>query len=63
VALEVVEHTGKGFHVVQHRWKVEWTCAWWLNDRRHSRDDEVLTVNSEAMMQISMIRLLLQRLA
>jgi putative transposase len=32
--LEVVEHTGKGFQVVQHRWKVERTFAWLLNDRR-----------------------------
>jgi transposase len=63
VALEVVEHTGKGFQVVKHRWKVERTFAWLLNDRRHSRDYETLTVNSEAMIQISMIRLLLKRLA
>jgi len=61
--LEVVEHTGKGFQVVKHRWKVERTLAWILNDRRHSRDYEVLTASSEAMIQISMIRLLLKRLA
>jgi putative transposase len=61
--LEVVEHTGKGFQVVKHRWKVERTFAWLLNDRRHSRDYERLTVSSEAMIQISMIRLLLKRLA
>jgi putative transposase len=61
--LEVVEHTGKGFQVVKHRWKVERTFAWILNDRRHSRDYERLTVSSEAMVQISMIRLLLKRLA
>jgi transposase len=63
IALEVVEHTGKGFQVVKHRWKVERTFAWLLNDRRHSRDDEVLTASSEAMIQISAIRLLLKRLA
>jgi putative transposase len=63
VELEVVEHSGKGFHVVKHRWKVERTFAWLLNDRRHSRDDETLTAKSEAMMQMSMIRLLLKRLA
>jgi putative transposase len=63
IDLEVVEHTGKGLHVVKHRWKVARTFAWLLNDRRHSRDYEVLTANSEAMIQISMIRLLLKRLA
>jgi putative transposase len=62
-ALEVVEHTGKGCQVVKHRWKVERTLAWLLNDRRHSRDYETLTASSEAMLQISMIRLLLKRLA
>jgi putative transposase len=62
IALEVVEHSGKGFKVVKQRWKVERTLAWLLNDRRHSRDYEVLTANSEAMIQISMIRLLLKRL-
>jgi putative transposase len=61
--LAVVEHTGQGLQVVKPRWKVERTLVWLLNDRRHSRDDEVLTAQSEAMMQISMIRLLLKRLA
>jgi putative transposase len=62
IALEVVEYTGKGCQVVKQRWQVERTLAWLLNDRRHSRDDEVLTANSEVMIQISMIRLLLKRL-
>jgi len=52
--LEVVEHTGKRFQVVQHRWKVERTFVWLLNDRRHSRDYKRLTVSSEAMIQISL---------
>src|SRR5215471_8564922 len=54
---------GKGFQVVPWRWAVERTFAWLLNDRRHSRDYERLTTNSAAMIQISMIRLLLNRLA
>jgi putative transposase len=53
IDLEVVEHTGKGFQVVKHRWKVERTLAWLLNDRRHSRDYERLTASSEAMIHIS----------
>jgi putative transposase len=54
---------GKGFHVMPWRWAVERTFAWLLNDRRHSRDDERLTANSAAMIQMSMIRLLLNRWA
>jgi putative transposase len=63
IDLEVREKEGAGFHVIPWRWVVERTFAWLLNDRRHSRDYEVLTANSEAMIQISMIRLLLNRLA
>ena len=54
---------GKGFQVIPWRWAVERTFAWLLNDRHHSRDYERLTVNSAAMIQVSMIRLLLKRLA
>jgi putative transposase len=64
IDLEATTHTeGKGFQVVPWRWAVERTFAWLLNDRRHSRDYERLTANSAAMIQISMIRLLLNRLA
>ena len=64
IDLEATTHKeGKGFQVIPWRWAVERTFAWLLNDRRHSRDYEMLTANSEAMVQISMIRLLLKRLA
>jgi transposase len=63
IDLEVTSHEGKGFQVVPWRWVVERSFAWLLNDRRHSRDYERLTTNSEAMIQLSMIRLLLKRLA
>jgi transposase len=59
--LEVVKPTGTGLQVVKHLWQVERTCAWLGNDWRHSRDYERLTVRSEAMMQMSMIRILLAR--
>jgi transposase len=59
MALEVGEQTGQGCHVVKHHWPVERTCAWGLNDRRHSRDYATLTGSSEAMIQMSMLRLLL----
>jgi putative transposase len=63
IDLEVTGKEGKGFQVIPWRWAVERTFAWLLNDRRHSRDYERLTVNSEAMIHLSMIRLLLNRLA
>jgi putative transposase len=63
IVLEVVERASKGFQVVPHRWVVERTFAWLLNYRRHRCDYEVLTANSEAMIQVSMIHLLLKRLA
>jgi putative transposase len=63
IDLEVTDHRGPGFQVIPWRWVVERTFAWLLNDRRHSRDYERLPENSEALIQISMIRLLLKRLA
>jgi putative transposase len=63
IDLEVTAKDGPGFQVIPWRWTAERTFAWLLNDRRHSRDYERLTVNSEAMIQLSMIRLLLNRLA
>lgn len=63
ISLEVVNKTGPGFQVLPRRWAVERTFAWLLNYRRHSRDYEVRTENSEAMIQLSMIHLLLKRLA
>lgn len=63
IDLEATTHQeGKGFQVVAWRWAVERAFSWLLNSRRHSRDYERLTVNSAAMIQISMIRLLLNRL-
>jgi putative transposase len=60
---EMTDHEGKGFHVVPWRWAVERPLSWLLNERRHSRDYERLPANSEALIQISMIHLLLKRLA
>ncbi len=63
IDLDVVEHQGKGFQLVKRRWVVERTFAWLFNYRRHSKDYEVLPRNSEALIQIAMIHLLLKRLA
>jgi putative transposase len=63
IDLEVTGKEGKGLQVIPWRWAVERTFAWLLNDRRHSRDYDRLTTNSEAMIHLSMIRILLKRLA
>jgi len=64
IDLEATTNTeGTGFPVIPWRWAVERTFAWLRNDRRQSRDDERLTANSAAMIQMSMIRLLLNRWA
>ena len=63
VTLLRVTRIGPGFTKLPKRWVVERTFAWLLNYRRHRCDYETLTATSEAMIQISMIHLLLKRLA
>ena len=53
----------EGFQVIKWRWVVERTFAWLGRCRIHSRDYERKTESSEAQVQISMIRLMLRRLA
>ena len=53
----------KGFSVIRKRWVVERTNAWNGRSRRNSKDYERTTASAEAMIQISAIHLLLQRLA
>lgn len=48
VTLEQIDKTGPGLNVVKRRWVVERTFAWLFNYRRHSKDYECLTQNSEA---------------
>ncbi len=53
----------KGFIVQAKRWLVERTFGWFIQSRRLAREYEKLTQSSEAMMYLSMIRILVRRLA
>lgn len=53
----------KGFVILPKRWIVERTFAWMNRHRRTSKDYEVLTENSEAVLYIAMIDLMSKRLA
>jgi putative transposase len=53
----------KGFVVLKKRWVVERTFGWLNWSRRLSKDYERLPASSEAMIYISMIRLMVRRLA
>ncbi|HKX31685.1 MAG TPA: IS5 family transposase [Blastocatellia bacterium] len=65
IDLEIVKRTDdlKGFVVLPRRWIVERTFAWLSFHRRLSKDYEYLPETSEAFIHISMIRLMLARLA
>lgn len=52
----------EGFQVLPKRWIVERTFGWFTHYRRLSRDYEVLTETSEAMVYVATIRLMLKRL-
>jgi putative transposase len=52
-----------GFHVLPRRWVVERTIAWLGRSRRLSKDYERLPSSSEALIDVTSIRLLLVRLA
>ena len=53
----------KGFVILPKRWIVERTFAWLGRSRRHSKDDERNPKTREALIQISMIPLMLKHLA
>jgi transposase len=53
----------RGFQLLPRPWVVERTFAWIGRNRRMSRDYEFLPATSEAWIYLSMIRLMLKRLA
>ncbi len=63
--LEIVRRLGDktGFYILPKRWIVERTLGWLVKSRRLARDYETLTHSSEAMIYLTMIRLMLKRLA
>jgi len=63
--LEIVKRDKgvKGFQVLPRRWVVERTFAWLSFYRRLSKDYEVLTETSEAMIYAAMVHLMVRRLA
>ena len=52
-----------GFRVLPRRWVVERTFAWQSHQRRLSKDYERLCATSEAWIYLTMIRLMVRRLA
>lgn len=65
IVLELVKRSDqvKGFVVLPRRWVVERTFAWLSFNRRLSKDYEYLPATSETFIYISMIKLMLGRLA
>jgi len=62
--VEIVRRpTSHHFVVLPKRWIVERTFAWLGKYRRLSKDYETLTECSEAMIRVSMINLMIHRLA
>lgn len=63
VRVEVIERTSKTFERLPKRWIVERTFGWLNRFRRLSKDYELYTEVSEAMIYGSLIRLMVRRLA
>lgn len=63
VRVEVIERQGKEFEILPKRWIVERTFGWLNRFRRLSKDFELYTEMSEAMIFGSLIRLMTRRMA
>jgi putative transposase len=62
--LQIVKRSDdmQGFEVLPRRWVVERTFSWLGRYRRLSKDYESLTANSETMILLAMINLMIHRL-
>jgi putative transposase len=65
ICLEITQRSdlAKGFVVIPKRWIVERTFGWFNRYRRLSKDYELLPQTSEAIIQVTMIHLMIRRLA
>ena len=63
VRVEVIERTSQKFERLPKRWIVERTFGWLNRFRRLSKDYELYSEVSEAMIYGSLIRLMVRRLA
>ena len=61
--MEVIERQSKEFEILPKRWIVERTFGWLNRFRRLSKDFELYTEISEAMIFGSLIRLMTRRMA
>jgi putative transposase len=62
IDLKIVKKIKDTFQVLPKRWIVERTLAWINNDRRNSKDYEYTAFSSETMLQLSMIKVGLNRI-
>lgn len=61
--VELVRRPMKRFELQPKRWIVERTFGWFNRSRRLSKDYERTTASSEAFIYVTMIRLMVRRLA
>jgi len=62
LGVDISERIDPGFVVIPKRWVVERTFGWLGHSRRLSKDYEIRTYHSEAMVHISHLHTLLKRL-
>lgn len=62
VEIVLRKDSSKGFEVLPKRWIVERTFAWFESYRRLSKDFEFNPETSQAMVQLAMIKLMLNRI-